>query len=441
MVFSFVCPVGSVFDETVQVCNFPWLAPPCVPGGDFGGNDDYEDGEELIDHQEEGSSFIPVDSDGGIYPELPPLPPGGGFIPPPFPPPPGLPPPPSPFFPGGGPPPPHLPYPPSGLPPPPPGGLFDESNNTVIDENGSVVPISTLPPRPPRPPPGGGNVPISSLPPRPPFGGSGITTPPSFGGSGGNNPSSGSISELPSFPGGFPGGNPGSNPGLGGAGGNGGNGGAVPISTLPPRPQGPPTGAPPFGSGGISNRPPSSGGGSFGGDTTMPPSSLLPPAGGSGGDSGFGTGDEDDRFDIDSIGGIPDNGIGGGGSFESTSGSDAVEISQNPPGTNNQFKVLPGSLYDCPAPGFYPYEDNCIGKYLASVNLSTGSILIIALVSEFYVCLEVLPGILNAEQLYRCPRNYLFDEDSRLCMKEEKVGLLFCGRLFSGSANVTYFRR
>ena len=46
----------------------------------------------------------------------------------------------------------------------------------------------------------------------------------------------------------------------------------------------------------------------------------------------------------------------------------------------NEYKVLPGSLYNCPAPGFYPYEGNC---------------------KEFYVCLEVLPGVLFAEQLYR----------------------------------------
>ena len=62
--------------------------------------------------------------------------------------------------------------------------------------------------------------------------------------------------------------------------------------------------------------------------------------------------------------------------------------------------MLPGSLYNCPAPGFYPFEDNC---------------------REFYVCLEVLPGILSAEQLYRCPDRYLFDEDTNRCQREEKV--------------------
>ena len=47
-----------------------------------------------------------------------------------------------------------------------------------------------------------------------------------------------------------------------------------------------------------------------------------------------------------------------------------------------KYTVMDGSIFDCPAPGFYPYENNCL---------------------EFYVCLEVLPGILFAEQLYRCP--------------------------------------
>jgi hypothetical protein len=27
--YTFSCPVGTVFDETVSVCNHPWAAPPC----------------------------------------------------------------------------------------------------------------------------------------------------------------------------------------------------------------------------------------------------------------------------------------------------------------------------------------------------------------------------------------------------------------------------
>ena len=27
--YTFSCPVGTVFDESVSVCNHPWAAPPC----------------------------------------------------------------------------------------------------------------------------------------------------------------------------------------------------------------------------------------------------------------------------------------------------------------------------------------------------------------------------------------------------------------------------
>ena len=47
-------------------------------------------------------------------------------------------------------------------------------------------------------------------------------------------------------------------------------------------------------------------------------------------------------------------------------------------GQENEFQVLPGSLFNCPAPGFYPFETNC---------------------KEFYVCLEVLPNVLAAGKL------------------------------------------
>jgi hypothetical protein len=68
--------------------------------------------------------------------------------------------------------------------------------------------------------------------------------------------------------------------------------------------------------------------------------------------------------------------------------------------TQGKYMVMEGSIFNCPAPGFYPYESNCL---------------------EFYVCLEVLPGILFAEQLYRCPSRYLFDDVSRRCLREGKV--------------------
>jgi hypothetical protein len=68
--------------------------------------------------------------------------------------------------------------------------------------------------------------------------------------------------------------------------------------------------------------------------------------------------------------------------------------------TQGKYMVMEGSIFNCPEPGFYPYESNCL---------------------EFYVCLEVLPGILFAEQLYRCPSRYLFDDVSRRCLREGKV--------------------
>ena len=30
--YTFSCPVGTVFDESVMVCNHPWAAPPCDNG-------------------------------------------------------------------------------------------------------------------------------------------------------------------------------------------------------------------------------------------------------------------------------------------------------------------------------------------------------------------------------------------------------------------------
>merc|ERR1712029_1304747 len=90
-----------------------------------------------------------------------------------------------------------------------------------------------------------------------------------------------------------------------------------------------------------------------------------------------------------------------GSSSSNGEDDDRVDIpSDANAGSTQKYKVLPGSLYQCPKPGFYPYEANC---------------------REFYVCLEVLPGILFAEQLYRCPSRYLFDEDTRRCQREEKV--------------------
>ena len=45
--YFFTCPAGTVFDETVSVCNFPWAAPPCggpPPPEDDGASDGTSDG-------------------------------------------------------------------------------------------------------------------------------------------------------------------------------------------------------------------------------------------------------------------------------------------------------------------------------------------------------------------------------------------------------------
>ena len=78
----------------------------------------------------------------------------------------------------------------------------------------------------------------------------------------------------------------------------------------------------------------------------------------------------------------------------------APETPVTEPEEEEQFLSLPGSIFACPAPGFYPVEDNC---------------------NEFYVCQEVLPGKLLADQVYRCPDRYLFDDQTRLCQREWKV--------------------
>jgi len=39
---------------------------------------------------------------------------------------------------------------------------------------------------------------------------------------------------------------------------------------------------------------------------------------------------------------------------------------------------MDGSIYKCSEPGFFPHEKNCI---------------------DFYVCIEILPGVLIADQV------------------------------------------
>lgn len=75
--------------------------------------------------------------------------------------------------------------------------------------------------------------------------------------------------------------------------------------------------------------------------------------------------------------------------------------------TSNDFRPndkgfinLPHSVYQCEEPGFFGSQTGC---------------------HEFYVCQEVLPGKLLADQVYRCPNRYLFDEVTQRCQREEKV--------------------
>lgn len=123
-----------------------------------------------------------------------------------------------------------------------------------------------------------------------------------------------------------------------------------------------------------------------------------------------------DGFDVGSSSTEEDS-IGGGnspdqGDLLNSSNNSAIDIVITGDGSinddnnfivndqDNKYTVLSGSLYECREPGYFPYELNCV---------------------EFYVCLEVLPNVLNAEQLYRCPKRYLFDDKTNRCQKEEKV--------------------
>ncbi len=144
-------------------------------------------------------------------------------------------------------------------------------------------------------------------------------------------------------------------------------------------------------------------------------------------------GEDEDAFE-DTFGSRPDPGTtgsrptgaggGGGGGGGGSGGSGASEISTTMPpfgvvikpdhedegegddggddggDGGGKYVILPGSLYDCPAPGFYPAAASC---------------------HEFYVCQEVLPGKLLADTVYRCPRRYLFDEVTRRCQRESRV--------------------
>ncbi|KAB7502798.1 hypothetical protein Anas_10730 [Armadillidium nasatum] len=63
------------------------------------------------------------------------------------------------------------------------------------------------------------------------------------------------------------------------------------------------------------------------------------------------------------------------------------------------YDVDPESLFDCPAPGYYPFEGDCI---------------------RFYKCVETdlsqLKGL-----LYRCPEGFGYSEDRSRCLKEKDL--------------------
>ena len=52
--YTFSCPVGTVFDETVSVCNHPWAAPPCQDP------EENEEQEEENEEEDVRNSFNPL---------------------------------------------------------------------------------------------------------------------------------------------------------------------------------------------------------------------------------------------------------------------------------------------------------------------------------------------------------------------------------------------
>lgn len=46
--YTFSCPVGTVFDENVQVCNHKWAAPPCENKMEEGEGDKQEEEEDSV---------------------------------------------------------------------------------------------------------------------------------------------------------------------------------------------------------------------------------------------------------------------------------------------------------------------------------------------------------------------------------------------------------
>ncbi|CAL4131130.1 unnamed protein product, partial [Meganyctiphanes norvegica] len=67
--------------------------------------------------------------------------------------------------------------------------------------------------------------------------------------------------------------------------------------------------------------------------------------------------------------------------------------------TEKTWEVDPVSSYDCPAPGYYPFEGDCI---------------------RFYKCVETEENKLKG-LLYRCPNGYGYNEVMERCRKETEL--------------------
>jgi len=87
-------------------------------------------------------------------------------------------------------------------------------------------------------------------------------------------------------------------------------------------------------------------------------------------------------------------------------GGQSVEAITEPPVdvdesvVESNYTVDADSLYPCVNTGYFAEDSNC---------------------REFYMCKEILPGVLNAERIFRCPERYLFDRVTNLCQRQEKV--------------------
>lgn len=82
-----------------------------------------------------------------------------------------------------------------------------------------------------------------------------------------------------------------------------------------------------------------------------------------------------------------------------------------------QYTLAPGSLYDCPKPGHFAYQLDCI---------------------RFYRCFEISPGVLKG-LLYRCPPGYGFSKVTERCEKEETIGTCDISVVRKGSIPVPVF--